>query len=388
MQDKNGRTDFEQSFINASWDSLRKRLDDELPAPSPSNQGLIILLSTLLLFSIGTIIWLGISKLNTVPAATITRNLIQYEKVYIPVYAKPAPSLNANTGVAYSIFGDRNENPGNPPLESRLDKRSMAEFETRIFKNFIEPSVLADCDPDPIQISELPTLDQRLKYPKSHSIHEFNLLPVFQDFKLQAGQRKIDFLFSFRGLISNLDYTGYGIGIGLEWPLGPRFSINAGVGLNFVSRNYFVLPFFERQTEQNLKSQANTDLKNANTFYEGLNGFKQVVLPLGISYNTASNLSLNTGVRFRYTYAETIDRVLKTRARQTISKNQSVANTFFNNSNLGIYTGVSYQLTDHISLSLDAEWGVHSLISNKHLSDPDYRKYDMNLINFTSYFRF
>jgi len=387
MQDNKNNID--QSFINDSWKQLKLELDKALPMAAAPNQNYLYLLSSILILSISGLAFMTYLYFNIVPVTSLTKEIIKYQKIYVP-YAVDKPF--ASIAESKTVLTSRYETPN--VLTNNADDAS--DVSTIISNESANISLLEDLqltedlliNNDDIEtlseesIENLPSIQSFLNEEQNLKQANFSFLSP------RRKKRLVDVYFSFGGFVSNLDYSGYSVGSGIQIPLSKILSLQTGITLSYISKDYFIFPFFEKTSDQNLKANSNPDLNNADTYYSGLKAFKQVIIPLGINYHATSKFSLTTGLKFRYTYSETIDRVLESKAQQKLSKNQSVANTFFNNSNLGVFTGITYKLNDHIYLDLETEWGLYSLISNKFLDDSSNRKYDLNLISLSSSFKF
>jgi hypothetical protein len=380
MLGKNEFEHMEQDFINESWNALRYRLDEKMPlystGPAPRSKWLVLALFL-------NLAWLTVMSylyFRSIPYAPATRHSIEYKTKYLiqnqptaKAFAGSDDRESSNLGITAAQFGI----PANIVSSSDAFQNDHAAVE------YASPSNLVH---DQIDNAELISSDlYSIQYRTSHTTPSLYALS-----KLNIENRKaISALsFSLSSFISNLNYTGYGLGFGLNFPVKGRINLETGIHLNFISKSYYFLPFFERSVPDNFKANSNINLQDADTFHSGLKSFNQVVLPLALSYSINRRLALSTGVRFRYTYSKNIDETLQSKAQRKIERNKSVEETFFNASNLGIYSGLSYNVTPHINLRLDAELGLGSLISNQAISDPYFRPYDLNLLNLSAQFKF
>ena len=378
---RDNKDHIDSKFIHESWKNLRSTLDTELPLTNTPRNSYVYVLSAILFISLSALGYLIHLQLTDIPVTNTTKEVIKYEKVFVPYYID-APSAEATTKSKKDRSSQFvNSTPINTQLEQEKIKIPSVFPTSRSQTNALELA-----SNEGIETSELQELESNHMelFDASYTLSS----PELSTLGVQRKLGLMNLYFSFGGFISNLDYTGYSIESGIQLPLSRVLSIQTGVSLSFISRDYFILPFIETAGGENFKASSTPDLDDADTYYAGLQGFNQVVIPLGLSYKVNNRFNISTGVKLRYTYSESIDRVLQTKAQQKISKNQSVANTFFNNTNLGIFIGVSYELSDHVSLTFDTEWGLYSVISNKHLNDPGYRKYDLNLITVGSSFKF
>lgn len=376
----------DKAFINKSWKKMQIALDNELPYHRKSQTKLVALLCFLLLITISALVYMSYLYFTQTPYAELTKERIIKEKIY---QADDHPNHDNNTFVGRidSQQGVRQAKITYPPVP-------QSDFNERLEEDGQSTPESDKTNPSP-HVVQKSFLSQSLssgavESKKFQTERETQLpIPLFSlRESLSSEKYKPDFYFATSAFVSNLDYTGYGISLGIELPINKKISVNTGVGLNFISRSYFILPFLERNSASGLKDINYGDLNEANTFYKGLKGFKQVFIPIGMEYHITNKLDLVVGARFRYTYSETIDRTLRSKAQSKISRDKTVENTFFNNSNIGIYTAVQYNINDHFSVSMDTEWGLHSLINNTHISDPSFRRYDLNLFNLSTIFKF
>jgi len=380
MLGKNEFEHMEQDFINESWNALRYRLDEKMPlystGPAPRSKWLVLALFL-------NLAWLTVMSylyFRSIPYAPATRHSIEYKTKYLIQNQPTAKAFGGSDDRESSNLGSTAAQFGIP---ANIVSSSDAFQNDHAAVEYASPSNLVH---DQIDNAELISSDlYSIQYRISHTTPSLYALS-----KLNIENRKaISALsFSLSSFISNLNYTGYGLGFGLNFPVKGRINLETGIHLNFISKSYYFLPFFERSVPDNFKANSNINLQDADTFHSGLKSFNQVVLPLALSYSINRRLALSTGVRFRYTYSKNIDETLQSKAQRKIERNKSVEETFFNASNLGIYSGLSYNVTPHINLRLDAELGLGSLISNQAISDPYFRPYDLNLLNLSAQFKF
>jgi len=389
MQDNLKHLDIDKKFIRQSWQAMEDRLDNEMPVMKAGNK-LTALLSALLLLSLIGLAYFAYLYYNTSPTANNAKEQVRYERIYIPQVQIQAynPDLLELTEIhtpSSHISDITDVQPGTIHLKSPsytlppLGFQAFGTIGSGLNKNAFGAASMDNID----------SANHGLDADNNHTFAAFNdNMQLIEPARTQH-KNKLNPFFALNGFISNLSYSGYGVHLGLDFPVSSRFSLQTGVGLNFISRNYFIFPFFEKDSEINLKS-GNADLNDPDTYYASLKGFKQVVIPFGINYSLNRRFDLTTGLKLRYTYTETIDQTFKTKVAGSFAGDQSIASNFFNNSNIGLYAGVNFNVTEAFSVSIDSEWGVHSLIKNNPLlgSGQAYRKYDLNLVNVTSYFKF
>jgi hypothetical protein len=392
MRVKEEKYHIDKSFINDSWKNMKLSLDSHLPVPPKEINKTIVALLTMLFISLGFISYLLYLQLSEVPVAQSVIEKIKYEKIYINnngyEYTQTSiPELDSksfqkelfNDSKSQSILGENHSieafNILNAPLSKDQNNSSSVNDENL----------------DVFQILQLPSIQQNSV--QSHSLEKEKLENGLSDSKeiqqFEGKSFKIKYNIGLLSFISNkMDYTGYGLTSGITIPLSQKFGLTTGLAVNFISRDYFLFPFLDKRNENILKANTHVDLNDEDTYYSGLTGFNQVIIPFGFNYLLNKSFSINSGIKFRYTYGEEIDKILKSKAQQHIQKSQSVENTFFNNANVGLNAGFSYIVSNKLSFNLDSEWGLNSLINKTHFSNPNAKKYDLNLINFTTNYTF
>ena len=60
----------------------------------------------------------------------------------------------------------------------------------------------------------------------------------------------------------------------------------------------------------------------------------------------------------------------------------------FNNANIGISAGLSYDVNNNFSILIDSEWGLGSIINRAQLTNPNDVNYNLNLVNLTTNCKF
>lgn len=378
MQGNSEFEHLEQDFVNESWNALKYKLDEKIPAYSmeaaPRSKWLVLAL----LLSLAGLALMSYLYFSSIPYAPASRHSIEYKTQYL-IQNQPTAEASFMSNTARLKAGSQftNERPSIPASiiipAIDIEKNNSA----------VEHATLAELKPDKAQYisSNLSPLNYKMSHstPSLYSLSKLNI----------ENRKAISALsFSLSSFISDLNYTGYGLGFGLNFPIKGGINLETGIHLNFISKAYYILPFFERNVPDNFKANGNINLQDADTFHSALKSFNQVVLPVGLTYSFNRSLAISSGVRFRFTYSKNINETLQSKAQRKIERDKSVEETFFNASNLGIYSGLSYSVTPHLNLRLDAEFGLGSLISNKAISDPYFRPYDLNLINLSAQFKF
>ena len=378
MLDKGHQNNIDKAFINASWKKMNVVLDEQLPESRKDDRALIYLLSSLLIFTLFALGFISYKYLNFIPNTALTKEKIIYQKVY-----EDAFNQDAYTQIISNKIPDSRIESSQDFISSELSFSNLEEFipETN-FQNSLETQYIG--------IDQVPTLKFSLDSESNRPV-EMNTESIYledqQEITKTKKLSKIDMTIGLLTFVSNnQDFSGYGFSSGIQVPISKKVGLNTGVAVNFVSRGYTLFPFLDRSNPSN--DFGKTKLNEEDTYYAGLKSFKQVYFPIGINYNVTKFLTLNSGLKFRYTFTEDIDRVLEVQARQRVNKNESVANTFFNQTNVGLSAGFTVAVSDKLSFYVDSEWGLSSLTNSKVLSNPTSRRYDLNLINLSTNYKF
>ncbi len=378
MQDNANQHMFDKKFVNASWIDMKEMLDKNIPVATTPMNKVIVALSALLLISLITIGFLIYNQTSNIPTAELTKEHYIYQTIYLN-----QEKVNYKTDYTNQTFEFKGASS-----QKDLSNNSNLISEKK-YNNSIINSPISFLDNQQViaqnyLINELPNLDQIITSLKPNGSDEIKLTenPKYENSKTFNQNSKVKYnlgLLSF--MSSNSNFSGYGFTTGVHLPLSKRVGIQTGLAVNFVTRNFLIFPFFGKNTD-NFKSLSPLD-KEA-TYYDGLKSFKQIYLPVNLNYAISNVLSINSGVKFRYTYSQELDNILETRASKTISKSETVENAFFSNSNIGLSLGVNYQVNKNLNFILDSEWGMNSLINKDQFKHPTNDKYDLNLINLTT----
>ncbi|NNE27681.1 MAG: outer membrane beta-barrel protein [Saprospiraceae bacterium] len=357
---------------------MSKLLDEDLPTPKNYDKTIIGVLIIALILAIASTTYLGIKLHNQTPIADIQNERLITKTVYKDNFIYPESSAI----LASSAYRSQT-------TQKIMDEES-AELSNQVYAGYNAKNDIQQSGPQTLmphsafyleQIESLhPHVELEAYVPSAGETNEV----VISDKKKTKSTKYHLGLLAFTA--NNTDYTGHGITTGVEIPISKKWGINTGVAVNFVSRDHHFFPFFEKDVSDELfKSHQELDLKDQSTFYSGLRSFKQIYIPIGLSYNLNKALGFNTGMKFRYTYSEKLDKVLLNTASSKIPVYQDAENVFFNRTNIGLYAGVKYSVTNKVSFALDSEWGLSSIINRNSFEFPSNRtKYDLNLINLST----
>jgi hypothetical protein len=378
MQDNANQHMFDKKFVNASWIDMKLMLDKDIPVVSTPINKVIVVLSTLLFISLFTIGYLVYNQTSNIPTAELTKEHYIYKNIY----------LNQDKDILKTEYSKQTFEFTTPSLHNKLSNFSGEASEKNYSASIVNNSHSLIDNQNAIAqnylLNKLPNLDQIITSLKPIDTNEIklseNLAHKNSNNLNQKSKVKYNLgLLSF--VSSNSNFSGYGFTTGVHLPISKRVGIQTGLAVNFVTRNFLVFPFFGKTTD-NFKSLSPLDQEE--TYYDGLKSFKQIYLPVNLNYAISNALSINSGVKFRYTYSQEIDNILETRASKTISKSETVENAFFSNSNIGLSLGVNYQVNKNLNFILDSEWGMNSLINKDQFKNPSNDRYDLNLINLTT----
>ena len=222
----------------------------------------------------------------------------------------------------------------------------------------------------------------------SRTVHIVNNESTNDDF---IEDRNLDFHIAMQAIVTtDKDFTGVGFATGVDIPVGKRFGISTGLGVNVISReHYFVSPIDRGSSASKLPNAglASPIPAGTDTYYNGLNSIKQVYLPVSLNYNLTNKIVLNSGVRVRYTYSEDLDENLPGPLTRRVPITLAESESIFADTNLGISAGVTLRLNPHFSILLDGEWGVNRLISDPLI--PNFGEQpSLNLLNLTTSYKF
>ncbi|NNK89407.1 MAG: hypothetical protein HKO89_02255 [Saprospiraceae bacterium] len=399
MLGKRSKQHISNSFVHSSWKDMTVLLDKELPALQAKNNTAVWVLASLLGLSLLTVCFLWIKLDQQIPFATTVKEKIVYKHIYLnnevaaqseeEIYL-PKLSQTGNDGSTELISEFDSENQ-----ESNLSTQNINTDLSEDVNNLHGSNGLQRVNP----VLNLSTLSLHPVFlasqMRTHSVSKLDNekasapVPLISSDELKEKRFRLSLgLLSF--LSHDQDFTGYGIVSGIDFSLSKKISLSTGFGVNFVSRDFNFFPFFEKDVSNELyKSVSEYDLRKQETYYSGLRGFKQIFVPFSINYNVSKHFAFSTGIKFRHTYSEKIDKELVKSASKKIPVTQEPGNVFFNNSNIGLTLGMTYKASKNFSLTLDSEWGLSSLINRNSLDFASNRtKYDLNLINLSTNFTF
>ena len=385
MQGKENQ-EFDKVYIEKQWSHMASLLDDRLPITKKSDQKpLILLLCLLLLLTTLSTVYYAYKSKTSIPVTNLTKEKVIYKNIYIET---PAETITISKE---TIIKNRAQNQthiyNNHQVASNFQNTSTASVHMPTQKISSYPAV---------EVSEISEENNSL------SLNKFNPVPsliseirttewvesglYFDNSSLILNKNKIrKTAFQVGVLIASTmdwDYTGMGIETGVHFPIGKKLGFNTGIAISYLDRDHLFIPDFIRGNNETL-----IDPKNPQTYYEGLKKLKQAYVPLSLSYNISDSWAVSSGFKFRYTYSEIVNEDLPlppSRPSRTPFENHE---SIFNKANLGLTAGLQYSINPSFSILLDSEWGMSSLINRSEFTTTQ-SKYDLNVINFSTHYKF
>lgn len=359
---------FEKSFIDASWNDLSSQLDAQLPvqeAPRRDKTPIILLLA-LLAISIGVASFYAYKYKSFVPQAALTKEKTTSKTIYQYIEnpsATVSERINASTTLTTRETINNTKNTV-APNSSNYDQR---EIESASTVDLISPETITT--PQALENK------QQLLLSESNNTIQTNA-NLSED--TPENKRKINFNIGLlTSATTDMDYTGYGLASNFVFPVGKRLGINAGVGINVLSKDHYFVSYIPRENITDIKTNANGIID--------LRSLKQIYLPVSLSYEVLPGFAVNSGMRIRYTYQEETENIIPIPTRGLPTEPSA---SFLQRTNLGLSAGISYDLSKNTSLLLDSEWGFNSLLNQSLFTDPEGLNYDINLINLTTSIKF
>lgn len=377
MQDNfNQHTNYEKSFVNESWQKLRTQLDEDIPVEKKETKSLVYLLSLLLITSLSFSSYLLYLQNQEIPVTELIKEKIIFKEVFID-----KEKSEKNNSIHKNIIPDNN---------SDIIQNRFSKIDLGIDQNFKNETLDISTIKNEIGDQDFKNLDKLLLssidlFPTDRPIHNIEIKN--QELSVEKNKSKLKYNLGMSKMIANdLDYSGYGFTTGVEFPISKKIGISTGLAINFISRDFLIFPIFDRQKAYSSKSF--NDPQDQRTYYDGLESFKQIYLPISVNYNVNEIVSINSGLKLRYTYDEQVNSNVRSLAASNITKPESFENTFFNNTNFGLSAGLSFNVTRKLNLMLESEWGLGSLINKKPFRSTGNETYDLNIVNLTTSFTF
>jgi hypothetical protein len=389
MQDNYSENEFDQSFINDSWSKLSDKLDNEMPVIVPRSRKLAYLLGATQIISLAVIAFLLYQSQQKVPFSTLTKTQTVTKEIRVD---KPNDNVTIPTTITEYVQG---------PVQYIYVNNSEPQTSMPTRNNgSIQNNSLSSLD-------KLETFQLRHNYVFSkHSLHshpklrlelnrdQFNVDPENQ-ISDDGGRFKnffrndVDFRVGVLASVSSdMDFTGYGFVASFQVAISDKFGIGTGLGFNHLSREFHFVPMLPKSRSSYDIVMRNVDLENKTTYYKSIHDLKQIFIPISLNYNLSEKISVGTGIKFRYTFNSEVDNTLKSELSQTLSSIEDPETLFFNDTNFGLSLGVNYSVSERVTLQLDSEMGINSLINENQFKSSPQSRYDLRLINFTTNYSF
>ena len=376
-KDKQG---FDKVFIDKQWSQMESLLNDRLPQDKKksNHKPLLIILSLLLLLTTLSTAYFAYKFNTSIPVTDLIKEKIIYKNVYIETpIAAPVPSSTTQgiTTQKQTLLHTKRHKVAEQSTTSTDKTATPLQKETAL-TGIVTNQIMLD------NISTLPALASEIN---TTDIVESGLFFGNDILINDASKSKRKTQFKIGILASStmdLDYTGMGITTGVSFPISKKLSFNTGLALNYLDRDHLFIPDFIRGTDETL-----LDPKNPQTYYEGLRNLKQVYVPMALSFNLTKAWAINSGLKFRYTYSETVNEDLPLPparpSRNPVENHESL----FNKANIGVTAGLEFNVNPSFSILLDSEWGMSSIINRSQFTTTG-SKYDLNVINLSTSYNF
>ena len=388
MQDKEHLT-YNEDYISKNWSQVAKRLDEVVPVAQPqrnNNKFLLLFLSGLLVLSTGVASYFAFMYASHIPPAALIKEKIIYKDRVSLAPVQKRNQLNKDVSTASALASAQLINSSNAGTYY-FDEVELYSDLNRLTENEVNESDTQNNTKPLDYIGRISTQKVDMNN-TSRTVHIVNNESTNDDF---IEDRNLDFHIAMQAIVTtDKDFTGVGFATGVDIPVGKRFGISTGLGVNVISReHYFVSPIDRGSSASKLPNAglASPIPAGTDTYYNGLNSIKQVYLPVSLNYNLTNKIVLNSGVRVRYTYSEDLDENLPGPVTRRVPITLAESESIFADTNLGISAGVTLRLNPHFSILLDGEWGVNRLISDPLI--PNFGEQpSLNLLNLTTSYKF
>ena len=388
MQDKEHLT-YNEDYISENWSQVAKRLDEVVPVAQPqrnNNKFLLLFLSALLVLSTGVASYFAFMYASHIPPAALIKEKIIYKDRVSLAPVQKRNQLNKDVSTASALASAQLINSSNAGTYY-FDEVELYSDLNRLTENEVNESDTQNNTKPLDYIGRISTKKVDMNN-TSRTVHIVNNESTNDDF---IEDRNLDFHIAMQAIVTtDKDFTGVGFATGVDIPVGKRFGISTGLGVNVISReHYFVSPIDRGSSASKLPNAglASPIPAGTDTYYNGLNSIKQVYLPVSLNYNLTNKIVLNSGVRVRYTYSEDLDENLPGPVTRRVPITLAESESIFADTNLGISAGVTLRLNPHFSILLDGEWGVNRLISDPLI--PNFGEQpSLNLLNLTTSYKF
>jgi len=383
MQDNYSQHEYDPAFIQKSWSELRDKLDTEIPVVVSRSRKIAYLLGICQLVSLAVIGYLLYQSQQKVPFSTLTKTTTVSEKITIQNTPEILTITETITkylpGPTEYIYVSASNNNNNNNISSEvepissvaiLSELSLIEtYQRRHNYIFSKGNLSTQPDVNLDLLKEInPSKESQLK----------NFFRNDVDFRIGV----------LTSVSSDFDFSGYGIITSFQVAINDKLGIGTGIGFNHLSREFSFVPIIPKQRNSYDILGRKVDLENQTTYYKSLDDLKQIFIPISLNYNVSQKIALSSGVKFRHTFNSSVNNNLKSELKETISAVNNPETLFFNDTNFGLSFGINYSPSQRITLQLDSEIGISSLINSNQFKSAPRSKYDLQLINFTTNYSF
>ena len=388
MQDKEHLT-YNEDYVSKNWSQVAKRLDEVVPVAQPqrnNNKFLLLFLSALLVLSTGVASYFAFMYASHIPPAALIKEKIIYKDRVSLAPVQKRNQLNKDVSTASALASAQLINSSNTGTYY-FDEVELYSDLNRLTENEVNESDTQNNTKPLDYIGRISTQ----KVNMNNTSRTVNIINNESNDDTHIEDRNLDFNIALQAIVTtDKDFTGVGFATGVDIPVGKRFGISTGLGVNVLSREHYFVSTIDRGNSASKLPNAGLASPipvGTDTYYNGLNSIKQVYLPVSLNYNLTNKIVLNSGVRVRYTYSEDLDENLPGPVTRRVPITLAESESIFADTNLGISAGVTLRLNPHFSILLDGEWGVNRLISDPLI--PNFGEQpSLNLLNLTTSYKF
>jgi len=398
----NNNQNIDKAFIKSSWKNMSEMLDQEMPVEKKEKNYTVLLLSGLLILSTLAIAYLTHLNLQKPKFVELTKEKITYKNIYVPVEIETikedkdqtylnTPSVDRSFNQIFideSTFNTGPDNFGSPSnLRPSLyiSKVNTSDILAQAYEFIPSAHYLSGLDLGLKGLNnEAPAIDA--------SLAEFPLVS-------KRSKRKIRYTLGASATASqNLDFTGYAYSAGVQFPLGRKTAMSIGLAHTELSRDVYFLPFLDKNdkaSQLNFVRPVLRDEVAQSDLYTALSQMKQVFVPIKLDYVLNKKWSVFSGMNFRYTYNRQLrnpfnallNRTQRSQKKGELEKRSSTP-SYYNDENFGLVAGVNYNFNKFLSVRLDSEWGVNSILQESAFDIKDGNNYRFNFVNLSTQISF
>ena len=376
-----GKTDDINNLEDLYWSKMKARLDESMPIVQDNRRPwLVPMLSLFLGLAVISTAYYAYLYKSFVPSTTLIKERIVYKDKLIQVPIWKTDDINKSTPITFAKNDPDNlDNASEAILGTQSTEQNLSSFHTSKDANLSESDIL--------YIDALSQLEGELAYLNIEA-EDYNIFT--NPSAIAPKKRGVDINLGYQlSASTDFNYTGSALQAAIHIPVNNRLDITTGLGVGIMSRDYYFLPAIPKSEGQNDLPQGIAVATPGNEdIFNSLNSFKQIYIPVGMSYQLGNNLAINSGVKIRYTLQESVDEILNLPRSRKPPFEPIESGSIFANTNIGVSAGLQYRFTPRISIFLDSEWGLNPIISNPQLSNSGGPQPDLNRVNFTTSYSF